>query len=371
MEGTASMPKSSETWDDKKFDEFIHSPVYQAKEKKIRHRVDNLRKSNDFNDDDCDYAIVVVLETDVKNAPISRQAKRADPTPSSTKLSSLKYSLKPASSVHRSADAENVAPNRRMISIDIGSKPGATRSERKAERKALHRKTRRVLRDIVASVASQIRPLLDRLHAAGLRVKVDSHAVDDRLMLKVLAKPSRLEEEAERVGLKVEFADGRFATFERRLRDDVKESPSDPSNLFRSSQRQELIAHILKSAVSDGGVGIDSFPQVEKIFPLHMKARLRTLKHCWLKYWDDSGTAEAGKEEEGGWKPAWFWRMSSMPLDRIAAYFGEDAAFYHAWMALLTTWLVFPSVLGIILFSYQVFLLNILPLAHRTPSAEH
>jgi hypothetical protein len=46
--------------------------------------------------------------------------------------------------------------------------------------------------------------------------------------------------------------------------------------------------------------------------------------------------------------------MLSQPLDSIAEYYGEDVAFYFAWVSFFSRWLVLPSILGFIVFCVQV-----------------
>ena len=48
-------------------------------------------------------------------------------------------------------------------------------------------------------------------------------------------------------------------------------------------------------------------------------------------------------------------RVLTQPLDRIAAYFGETIAFYFAWLEFYTQWLVVPSVIGVLLFVWQLY----------------
>ena len=49
-----------------------------------------------------------------------------------------------------------------------------------------------------------------------------------------------------------------------------------------------------------------------------------------------------------------FCGLLTQPLDAIAEYFGEDVAFYFAWLAFYTKWLVAPALLGIICFAFQL-----------------
>ena len=48
-------------------------------------------------------------------------------------------------------------------------------------------------------------------------------------------------------------------------------------------------------------------------------------------------------------------RVLTQPLDRIAAYFGETIAFYFAWLEFYTQWLVVPSIIGVLLFVWQLY----------------
>ena len=38
--------------------------------------------------------------------------------------------------------------------------------------------------------------------------------------------------------------------------------------------------------------------------------------------------------------------LTEQPTDAIAEYFGEHVAFYFAWLACYTNWLVAPTILG-------------------------
>ena len=50
-----------------------------------------------------------------------------------------------------------------------------------------------------------------------------------------------------------------------------------------------------------------------------------------------------------------FWNnLLTQPLDSIAEYYGESVAFYFAYMAFYTRWLVLPAILGLVVFVYQV-----------------
>ena len=42
------------------------------------------------------------------------------------------------------------------------------------------------------------------------------------------------------------------------------------------------------------------------------------------------------------------------PLDDVAHYYGESIAFYFAWLAFYTRWLIIPSGIGLICFCLQI-----------------
>jgi hypothetical protein len=49
-----------------------------------------------------------------------------------------------------------------------------------------------------------------------------------------------------------------------------------------------------------------------------------------------------------------FMQLFEQPLDYIAEYFGENIAFYFAFLGFYTKWLIAPAALGIIVFALQV-----------------
>ena len=108
--------------------------------------------------------------------------------------------------------------------------------------------------------------------------------------------------------------------------------------------------------------------QIVQRFPLHMYSKLNDIKHSWVTFWK----REAYGTEVKTWSPftvpykvtynqikismEYFWNnLLTQPLDSIAEYFGEHIAFYFAYMAFYTRWLVFPSILGVIVFIVQMY----------------
>ena len=60
-------------------------------------------------------------------------------------------------------------------------------------------------------------------------------------------------------------------------------------SLFRSSDKQTLISHIIRSPVAEGGAGLGVHSplsdSIETALPLHMYARLLELRNDWLTFW--------------------------------------------------------------------------------------
>jgi hypothetical protein len=46
------------------------------------------------------------------------------------------------------------------------------------------------------------------------------------------------------------------------------------------------------------------------------------------------------------------------PLNFIANYYGEKMGFYFAWLSFYTSWLLIPAIPGVVLFIYQMVILN-------------
>jgi hypothetical protein len=107
--------------------------------------------------------------------------------------------------------------------------------------------------------------------------------------------------------------------------------------------------------------------QIVQRFPLHMYSKLGDIRHSWVTFWK----REEYGQGNSGWSPFtesyavsyarlklatghFFSNLLTQPLDSIAEYFGEHIAFYFAYMAFYTRWLVFPSVLGVFVFAFQL-----------------
>lgn len=52
------------------------------------------------------------------------------------------------------------------------------------------------------------------------------------------------------------------------------------------------------------------------------------------------------------WK---FTRIGTQPIDKVSDYYGEEVAFYFAWLEFYTKWLILPALLGAGLFAHQLY----------------
>jgi hypothetical protein len=105
-----------------------------------------------------------------------------------------------------------------------------------------------------------------------------------------------------------------------------------------------------------GGVELDDSvlrAAVVQHFPLHMRARRERVAEMWLSQW---------RRGFVWWQP---WRMlthlTAQPHDAIADYFGEEIAFYFAWLGCYTNWLLAPTLFGVCteinLIRFSIFLI--------------
>lgn len=122
---------------------------------------------------------------------------------------------------------------------------------------------------------------------------------------------------------------------------------------------------------SAGGAELDENTelgkQIVQRFPLHMYSKLADIRHSWVTFWK----REQFGQDSQSWSPFtspyavtyarvkeganfFFENLLTQPLDSIAEYFGENIAFYFAYMAFYTRWLVFPSILGVVVFGFQL-----------------
>ena len=229
-----------------------------------------------------------------------------------------------------------------------------------------------------------LRAVVKRLRDAGLLVRRLKSINGNETLLKIRATQGRLEQEAERMKLSMRTRAGGWKRFQVGNRDSFC-GAGYAGVLFRSSDRQSIIRNIVKLPKQYDGAGLGPespyAPAITAMFPLHMYARLRGLRNGWVKFWnpplqsrfitkdaDGRGAGGPGGSSGGdGGKPkgclsrclrsTWNFSLCGMlnqPLDAISEYFGENVAFYFAYLQFYTKWLIIPSIVGVGLFVLQV-----------------
>lgn len=209
-----------------------------------------------------------------------------------------------------------------------------------------------------------------RLKMAGLDVKPIFSWDLKRVILKIRCPDWRLEEVAEKMHIRLRLRNGGYKRFKISQKDHYA-TTYDGKTIFRSSERQKIIDFILRSKIKDGGAELDEHTKlgdaIVQRFPLHMITRVEDLKNSWIFFW----RAEQPGEIPLPWSPFstpisitlnriylssmyFFNGLLNQPLDQIAEYYGESIAFYFAWNAFFTRWLILPSILGIIVFIVQI-----------------
>jgi hypothetical protein len=209
-----------------------------------------------------------------------------------------------------------------------------------------------------------------RLRMAGLEVKPVFSWDLQRVILKIRCPTWRLEEVAEKMHIRLKLRTGGHKRFKISQRELFQPNTFDGS-IFRSSDRQRVIDFILRSKIRDGGAELDANTSLGRSivqrFPLHMHARLNDLKNSWIYFWKSEKPGEIAEP----WSPCstpitvtfgrfcnscgFFYNgLLSQPLDQVAEYYGESVAFYFAWVAYFTRWMVAPSILGVIVFAVQI-----------------
>lgn len=164
--------------------------------------------------------------------------------------------------------------------------------------------------------------------------------------------------------------------------------------LFRSSERQTIIDFIIRSRIRDSGAELGETTDLGKMIdsrvPLHMHGKLDSLYNAWFYFWrrgnwegrdgksmtvdqdcvrrsshHSSSTSTYSEVDKGSEDtlpvnqvPNIFVRLAVgslyQPLDSVEQYFGENVAFYFAWLQHCSWHLAFLSVAGLIVFICQV-----------------
>lgn len=138
------------------------------------------------------------------------------------------------------------------------------------------------------------------------------------------------------------------------------------SSLFKSSDRQRIIDFIIRSRIRDTGAELGQRTDLGKDIairlPLHMHSSLEALYNVWVYFYKKENwkslLKQSGNESRKTHTPNLIIRIIAgnfiQPLDSIEDYFGERVAFYFAWLQHVSSHLIIPSIIGVVIFSLQV-----------------
>lgn len=214
-----------------------------------------------------------------------------------------------------------------------------------------------------------MRNILQRLARGGIETKMFYSMDRDLVFCKLRASVERIGKEADRIDYRVEFEPVEIRKITEQgypeqniapiqIQDDKRISTRDPyQNLFakydveprlqpaykkyghkkipfRGVDRIKLMLNVIKAHLGDGGCALNIETLVKNeclvaAFPLHDHEELGDLKSKWMRW------------ALGPW---------AQPLSDIKDYFGEKVGLYFAWLGHYTTWLIAPSLVGILLF---------------------
>eukprot|EP01111_Echinosteliopsis_oligospora_P009071 TRINITY_DN2593_c0_g1_i1.p1 TRINITY_DN2593_c0_g1~~TRINITY_DN2593_c0_g1_i1.p1 ORF type:complete len:778 (-),score=195.83 TRINITY_DN2593_c0_g1_i1:55-2388(-) len=175
--------------------------------------------------------------------------------------------------------------------------------------------------------------LVAKLRHVGLMVRSQEGSDKKKMFLLISIGSDRAEEQAELIEmllpLKAEHSGG-SVPFTRSTRDLF--ATYDNGELFDKTQRQRLIQSIIESDADDGGAETDlnilvSKGVLLKFYPLHENEVKDKLINEWVM-----------KKK----------LLVPTPLEDLRHYFGEEIAFYFAWLAFYTRWLLFAGIVGIV-----------------------
>ena len=183
--------------------------------------------------------------------------------------------------------------------------------------------------------------IVARARSVGIEVVACISRDQDEKLLLISAPDGLLEKIAEHLTmekrLKKDKKDGRLQGYtDFKVGEKERFEPDSSTSFFSSLERIRLLQSLIELPQSEGGCGLNLEDLLEtkvltEIVPVHeIEGRLEELERIWVK--------------------APFTLTVAQPLDKIRDYYGERIAIYYAFLEELTNALVYPAVVGVLLF---------------------
>ena len=223
-----------------------------------------------------------------------------------------------------------------------------------------------------------------RLKMACVDVKIEFSWDLSSVLMKIKCPQDRLEIVAEQMGMRMKNRNGSIRKFKCSKRDMFRYNSDGTGPFFKSSEKQQIIEYLLCCKIRDGGAGLDEDTELGKFiqqrFPLHKSNELNNLCRKWVTFWriDNLYSKYLNKKYDFNicticcmtitfiikliyvYMNHYITHVLHQPLHEVAGYFGENIAFYFAFLEFYTRWLIIPSVAGLIVFYFQVCTLLLL-----------
>ncbi|KAF4323256.1 hypothetical protein BBO99_00001540 [Phytophthora kernoviae] len=189
----------------------------------------------------------------------------------------------------------------------------------------------------VIEVSDERDTIIKRLRGAGLHIRLFYSVGQELVFCKIRAPEDLMRREAEylKMHLQLDPTELRRASFNGIPEYGIAPFPirdkGPNGSLFASTDRIALIEHIITNHQTGAGIDIDRLLYEEIIvesYPLHEEEEKMVLKEKWI-----------------------VWNASPMnqPFDRICQYFGVKVALYFLYLGHYTKWLLYPTLVGIVM----------------------
>jgi hypothetical protein len=221
----------------------------------------------------------------------------------------------------------------------------------------------------------------ERLKLEGLLIVESETSYENTAVLGITTSQDRLELEAQAIRLVKRRADTNIMeAFDRQHREkylDPSRPYRDELGLFSSNDRSLLVRRIVEDlkVLPEGELStnltrkLDTYKvsyrrqimeEDEEVKPLLTEIkRAQQLSQSLVYVLEKDGYIDALSPVHQSALKLAIWnktfRSHNVPLDMIRRYYGDEIGFYCAWMDTLTKWLIFPGVMGIVIYVFRYY----------------